>query len=64
MSVRSSAKFVCTKTWERIEIIALHFLKVAYPKFRPDRTKTYELKAEWNPINEIDPDFFCFKDVH
>ena len=41
--------------------------------FEPDRTKTYEalkpneicndFAISWDPINEIDPDFFYFKDM-
>ena len=76
MSGCPSAKFLYSKTCERIKINACGFfcLKAVYQSsnFRPDRTKTYEVKAErnfndfaisWDPINEIDPYYFYFKEI-
>ena len=53
-SVCPCAKVMYTKTQERVEIIECSFfLKGVYlesklPKFRPERTKVYEARAEWN----------------
>ena len=53
--VRPCAKVMYTKTQERVKIIECGFfcLKGVYwesklPKFRPERTKIYEARAEWN----------------
>ena len=53
MSVRPCAKVMYTKTQERMKIIECGFfcLKGVYwesklPKFRPERTKAYEARAE------------------
>ena len=63
-----------TKTQERVDIIECGFfcLNGVYweSKFRPERTKAYEARAEWNfydfaisrqPFDEIDSNFFYFK---
>ena len=52
-SVRPCAKVMYTKTQERVEIIECGFLSLKgvyweskLPKFRPERTKIYEARAE------------------
>ena len=51
-SVRPCAKVMYTKTQERIKIIECGLKGVYWesklPKFRPERTKAYEVRAEWN----------------
>ena len=67
-TVCPSAKFVCTKTWERIKIIACGFfcLKGVYreSKFDPIARRSLKPKEIFNDfsmsrnqINEIDPGF-------
>ena len=77
-SVRLCAKVMYTKTQEQVKISsAFFYLKGVYwesklSKFRPERTKAYEARAEWNfhdfaisrePFDEIYSNFFCFKDM-
>ena len=75
LSVRPSV--IYTITQEGVKIIKCVFfcLKGVYsesklPKFRPERTKAYEVRAEWNfdrfficrdQIDEIDSNYFSFK---